>query len=256
MNGVLNAVFPALNALDDAMATVMPAWLRLVVFGILSGAVSMGLYSLLSNQEGIKAQKAKLQDIQRQLKAAGDDLALTMSLSRQNLSIAFGLLGRSAVPAILSSLPIVFIIAWLAVHWGYQAPPEGTPVPVTLAPADVPVAVEPAGLLSGQGADLALQWPAPTTTLQILSGGTSLWTGTAEALASTGEVGRPRWYSSILGNPAGYLPADGPLDTFSVALPEQELLGFGPWWVRTWWFVYFLTVVIVSLAVKFIFKID
>ena len=62
MNGLLNLLYPLLDALDWSLG-FLPAVLRVVLLGVLSGAVAMGLYVLLSNQDSIRARKEEMQRI-------------------------------------------------------------------------------------------------------------------------------------------------------------------------------------------------
>lgn len=255
MTGIIDRAYPVFDLLDAGMAPFLPAWLRVVVLGALSGAVTMALYTALSDQQAIKAGKARVAEIQGQLKAARDDLALTMRLTRANLAASFGILGRVLLPALLSSLPVLIVIGWLATHLTYAEPPPGTAVGVSFEPAQGAVDLAPPGTLRRDAAGSHLVWPAPATELRLASGTDLLWQGPPDRLASTGEVATPRWWNLFLGNPAGYLPEGAPLERMAVDLPGRDLLGIGPGWMRGWVFVYFATVLVVSLAIKVGFRI-
>lgn len=255
MTGLIDLAYPALDLIDAGLALALPAWARVMAFGVVSALVTMGLYTALSNQQAIKAQKVRLKEIQGQLKASQDDLGETMRLTRANLATSFGILGRVIGPALLSSLPVIVVIGWLAVHWSHAEPAPGTSVAVELAPSAVGVTLEPPSLLDGSAPGMAMLWPPAGTELRLAHQGTPLWTGSPAALATTAEVAQPRWWNLFLGNPAGYLEAGAGLDRMSVELPARELLGFGPGWMRGWEFVYFLTVICVSLGLKAAFRI-
>ena len=97
MNGLLNLFYPVLDAYDWALG-FLPTLVRVIVLGVLSGAVAMGLYVLLSDQAKIRARKAEMQRIRAALAAAKDDFNETMRLSKRNLAASFGLLGESSAP--------------------------------------------------------------------------------------------------------------------------------------------------------------
>ena len=151
MNGLLNLFYPLLDAFDWSLS-FLPAVLRIVVLGALSGALAMGLYVLFSNQARLRACKEEIRAIRTALNAAKDDFAETMRLSRRNLAASFKLLGVTLGPALLSSLPLLAIIGWLAAHYGYVVPAAGTAVPVAFLPTADGIAVEPPEALQG-GAD-------------------------------------------------------------------------------------------------------
>ena len=181
--GLLNLAFPALDALDAALAAAaLPPWARLLLYGALSGALTMAVYRLVSDQAGIRALKAESRGLQGRLRAAGDDLASTMRLTRANLAVSLRLLLKSLWPALAASLPVVAVIAWLAVSWSLPAPPPGTPVPLLPGPAGAVVTAEPAGALEPPGpagGPAVLRWPAPDApvTLRDATTGAAVYEG-------------------------------------------------------------------------------
>ena len=72
---------------------------------------------------------------------------------------------------------------------------------------------------------------------------------------SLGIVHKRRWWNWLLGNEAGYLPETWTADAVRFALPAREILPFGPSWVRGWTFTYFVSLLVVSLAIKIGFRI-
>jgi hypothetical protein len=60
----------------------------------------------------------------------------------------------------------------------------------------------------------------------------------------------------LIGNPAGYLPDSAPLEAVHLALPAQELLPWGPSWLRGWLVVYFATLLLASLFWKWRWKLQ
>jgi hypothetical protein len=252
LSGLIDTLFPPLDALDRALAPALPPWARLVLYGAASGAVTMAVYRLVSNQDAILATKARMRDLQGRLKAAGDDFAETMRLSRANLGASMRLLGLSLWPAFVSGLPVLVMIAWLAVRWSQPMPDPGTPVPLAHAPPEAALAVEPPTALASPG---VLAWPPPDTPATLKDGtGAVVYEGLgARPPAST--IHRRAWWNALLGNPAGYLPDGSPLEEVRLAVPEREVLGFGPAWARGFELTYFATVVVVSLAIKTVFKI-
>ena len=53
---------------------------------------------------------------------------------------------------------------------------------------------------------------------------------------------------AIIGNPAGYLPEQGPIESVTIALPERQYLPVGPDWLRSWFTVALAVLVITSLS--------
>jgi len=64
-----------------------------------------------------------------------------------------------------------------------------------------------------------------------------------------------QWWNSLFGNPAGYIPPDARVAQIEIDLPSQEVLGFGPGWMRSWEFLFLTVLLVASIAIKVIFRI-
>jgi hypothetical protein len=70
-----------------------------------------------------------------------------------------------------------------------------------------------------------------------------------------GAVHQRRWWNVLVGNPAGYLPGPGDVDAVELNLPRAEFLPFGPGWLRGWIGYFFGIVIVLSLALKFLWRL-
>lgn len=255
MNGLLNLLFPVLGGLDAALGFLPAAW-RVVAWGALSGALAMGLYALLADQGRIRAQKAEMQAIRAALASARDDFAETMRLSRRNLAASLKLLGIVIGPAVLSSLPLLAVIAWLAGQYGYEAPAPGTPVPVALEPAAGDVTVEPPqALVREAGGQQRLLWPAPGAPVRFVDAQGVVYDGPPPGVPAT--IAHKRlWWNWLWGNEAGYVRPDAAVEAISFALAPRRLVPGVPDWLGGWEAAYFLSVLVASLAIKLAFRIE
>ena len=66
------------------------------------------------------------------------------------------------------------------------------------------------------------------------------------------EQERPNVFTANVGN---LLPGEETTTEVEIDLPRREVLPFGPWWLRTWEFVFFTTLVAASLAIKLLFRL-
>src|SRR5690606_8731411 len=57
---------------------------------------------------------------------------------------------------------------------------------------------------------------------------------TFPVMAPVSLMHKREWWQLFAANPAGYLPDHWPLDRISLDLPRQELLPWGPSWLRGW----------------------
>src|SRR3954471_18849113 len=147
--------------LTSLLPSWMPGWVKLVLFGIVSSLITMLLYRALSDQSAIKRRKAEMKALRQRLIAADDDIKVVLQLSRANLGHALALLGRVTGPAILSSLPVGVIVAWLAGHWTYAMPTPGTAVPMEITPCGISIEFTPSNLLAADASAPRLIWPEP-----------------------------------------------------------------------------------------------
>jgi hypothetical protein len=254
LSGLIDRLFPPLDALDQALSGVLPPLVRLVLYGAASGAITMVVYRLTSDQNGILALKERMRDLRGQLKVAADDFAQTMQLSRENLGVSMHLLFKSLWPALVSSLPVVVIIAWLAMSWSQPLPAAGTAVPLSYQPPTAGLATEPADALSSSPGGGMLRWPAAEAPAVLKDASGAVYEGLGSKPPAS-VIHKRVWWNAILGNPAGYLPDNAAVEEVRLELPEREVLHAGPGWARGFELTYFAVVVAFSLVIKFIFKI-
>ena len=236
--GVFDVLAPAFAHLDAAgAATGAPLALRLALWAVLGAAVSMGLYKLLSSQRRIARRKEELAAVRRELDAFDGELADAIPLLRGLLGTALAQVVHVGVPGVLASLPLVSLLAWMSTTHGYLYPPSGTVPEIRTEPpmraswvADrdavagrphIVVATENDELI----ADVRVEAPVPV-------------------------LHKRQWWNALLGNPGGYLPPHAAIERIQIDLPQVECLSFGPGWARGWEAVFFLPLLLASLAIK------
>lgn len=248
MNGLLNLAYPLFDALDRLIG-FLPDAVRLVLWGALSAAAAMALYRRLSGQERIKALQAEARGLRQRLMQT-DDAAEAARLAGENLKLSMRTLGTVTGPAMLSGLPVILVLAWVSASFATSAPAPGSAVPLTSEPPSVTVTGSP----PVAGGEAALAWPGPGGTIALADP-----TGTIfEAPAPDPPpwiLHKKRWWNLLLGNPAGYLADGAAADAVYLAVPDREVLAVGPGWMRGWAFTYLVSLLIVSLLIKFTFKI-
>ncbi len=254
MNGLLNLPFPLFDALD-ALIAFLPAGLRVALFGVASGIITMGLYRWSSNQEKIRRHKEEIGRIRRRLAAAGDDLGETMRLSRANLAASFRLLGTVTGPALLASLPILLVIVWVAARYGYEPPPPASPVAIAFEPGRGEILVEPQGALEERGEGLFLRWPASAGEIRFRDAKGVVYAGPPPVPAND-VVHKPLWWNLLLGNEMGYLRKDAAIEAIRFELAPRRLLPGLPGWLAGWEAIYFASLLATSLLLKLAFRIE
>lgn len=248
MNGVLNLAYPLLDLIDGLIGA-LPDAARLIFWGFVSGIAAMALYKVLSSQERIKALQAESKALRQQMMAT-DDAGEATRLAGANLKLSMRTLGTVTGPAMLSGIPVIFILAWISASFATSTPPPGAVVPLRSQPAEVTVSATPAAEAPGA----ALAWPGPEERI-TLADSTGIIYDAPPDDPPAWIVHKKRWWNVLLGNPAGYLADGAAADTVVFDVPDREVLGFGPGWMRGWAFTYLVSLLVVSLLIKLVFKI-
>ena len=244
--GLFDLPAPLLAWLDQAMSGLASPTMRLVIWGLLSAALSMGLYWLFSPQGKLSDIKTRALAARRDLNAFDGEFQDAWPLMRSMLGLSFRQLAMTTLPAVLASLPVLVVIVWLSTAYGYGLPADNevigvqtTPdvsasaeirTPENASPGNPPrlVVTEPdGGLLS----DISLAAPVPT-------------------------IHKKQWWNVLFGNPLGYLPDESEVDAITFDLPEKEYLSFGPGWLRPWYVLFFTILVLGSLMIKMVGRIE
>lgn len=246
--GLLDLPAPLFAWVDGALAGLIPAPLRLTLWGVLAAAISMGLYLVLSPQRRIAQAKADARAARAALDRFDGEFGEAWPLIRSVLGTAFRQLALIAGPAILSSLPVLALLVWLSNAYGHAFPTNPADVTIRTVPQDLEAHLEatpaaPAAAAptphqivvrdrSGQVID-RVSWHAPVPTLH-----------------------KREWWNLLLGNPAGYLPDHSPLQRLDLELPPQRYLSVGPDWLRPWYVPFFGVLLLASLAIKVVARIE
>lgn len=234
--GLLDLPAPLFDYVDRSLLGVLPPLARLILWAIAGAAVSLALYRLLSPQRRIAQAKAAALEARRRLNAHDGDLESALPLMRQSMKAALRHVALVFPAAIVASLPVLALLVWLDAAYGYQLPQDRQ------APA---VSVEPE-TYSGR-------WqPDGSIEVRDESGAEVARLTLAEPIA---QIAKRQWWNTIIGNPAGYLPDQGPIDSISIALPERQYLPVGPDWLRSWLTVALTVLVIASLLIMRIARI-
>jgi len=232
--GLLDIPAPLFGWLDHQAGAFMPATLRLVLWALLASALSMLLYRQLSPQHRIAQIEAATRRVRRALAMHDGDMADGMRLSRRMLSLAFARLRIVSLPALAGALPVVCLMAWLSTSYGYILPATFEPVGVHASPASAHV--------------VWIADPAAPRVAALDEAGNVVEEKAITAPVAT--VHKRAWWNVLVGNPLGYLPADGPVDRIDLDLQRSEYLPFGPAWLRGWEFLFIGVMLIASLGLK------
>lgn len=258
--GFFDLPAPVFTALDNLMGAV-PDYPRLLVWAALTAIISMTLYWVCSRQDKVAAAKQRAITARKNLAAYdGTEFDEMLPLAKESLLASGRHFGIVLWPAVLSSLPALAIIVWVSGQFGYLLPQPGIALIAYTHPefplenmqrADLEQAAPVAG---SEAARYTLTYPPADETRDIVAANGELLTKLPLA-APVPIIHKRTWWNSLIGNPNGYLPDDYAIEAIHFELSSAEYLGWGPGWVRGWEFSYFMLLIIVSLGIKFAFRI-
>jgi hypothetical protein len=256
--GLFDLPSPLLTGIDGLMSGWLPDTVRLLLWAVVAAVASMVLYRATSNQARLAAIKAEMVTLRTRIAGFDGPFSEMWGLVGRNLSLALRQLWVTTVPAILASVPVIFLLVWVSNSFDLALPKPGDRVEVE-AFARAGDAL-PALHWRGSGEVRAdgpgswtVTWPAAGATLELRDADDRVLL-TLPPAAPVGMVHQHRWWNSLLGNPAGYLPA-GAVDAVDIALPARTYLPFGPAWLRGWMPLFFAAVLALSLALKLAWRL-
>ncbi|MGH8160879.1 MAG: hypothetical protein ACRESR_01770 [Gammaproteobacteria bacterium] len=240
--GFFDLLNPWLTRADLFMVDALSPAVRLVVWGVVGAIVSMGLYWLFSPQAMIADLKVRIKRSRRALDAHEGEMKDALPLMGQSLALALKQVVVILVPGVVSAVPLLFLLAWLYTGYGYRLPASYGDIPLRAVPArfhahwKVGAGMTPPEIVvDGRGskrvAEIAIKAPIP-------------------------YVAKRQWWNALFGNRNGYLPGNGRLEYIEVGLPRKTYLPFGPGWARGWEAIFFAVLIVVSIIMKFAFRID
>jgi hypothetical protein len=241
--GLFDLPGPLFALLDHGFGLVAPPVVRLVLWGLVGAAISMGVYWLLSPQQRIVEVKASALAARRALDSHDGDLSDAWPLMRRMLRSALRQLGLVSVPAVLASLPVIALLAWLSTAYGYILPAGEGAVDVQTVPEGFQARLAPSHTQAAQHQIVVTDQAGRVVERVPMA-------------APASKIHKRQWWNSLIGNPAGYLPEQAFLERIEIGLTERQYLSVGPSWLRAWYVVFFMALFLGSLGIKVAARIE
>lgn len=243
--GLLDIPAPLFAGLDALLGYVLPPTARLIVWGVVAGVLSMLLYRWISPQRRIAHIKTEAVEARGTLNAYDGDFQGAWPHMRRMLRLSFAQVGLVTWPAVVASLPMLCLLVWLSNAYGAYLPAQGAEIAVHAVPETFDTR-----WVSGGG---PAEPQAPHIHVLDHQG---LVMHDIALTAPVTAVHKWQWWNALIGNPAGYLPEESPVRRVEVELPHYDYLPFGPPWMRSWEVTFFAVLIIASLAMKTVFRIE
>ncbi|GAB3679108.1 hypothetical protein [Salinisphaera aquimarina] len=228
--GLFDLPAPLFTFIDNVMASVLPATLRLVVWAVVGAVGTMLLYKVLSPQARIGRAKKDAKAARRRLNEFDGDFADAGPLIRDQFVSAFRQLGLVVPGTIIAILPLLCLLVWAETWYGANLPEPGQAPTITTQPT---------------GFDTSWDDAQQPTHLRVGRDGNNI--ADIVMRAPVGIVTKKPWWHWLAANPIGYLPDNAPLQQVRIELPEPHYLPFGPGWMRSWLAIFIPIMFVISL---------
>lgn len=252
--GLFDLPAPIFGAIDGVLATAMMPVMRLLIWGILAGWLSMVVYRLFSDQERIGALKAQQKIQQKHIAEFDGEFTELMPLVRHTLALGFRQLGLALGPALLATVPVLFIVIWVASEFSYQTPAAGSEVFLSVEPASSDIHWSSSTEVRIHDDGWVINWPSKGQSLTMRDDRQPLLVLPLEH--DIPIIHKKRWWNLLMANPLGYLPKDGKTEVIHINLPVTVIIGTGPGWMRGWMFSFFMTFLLSSIVFKLLLRLD
>jgi hypothetical protein len=237
-------------------AVLVPALIRVFLWGALAGYAGMWLYRRRSPQQRIAELRVELARVQQQLSSYDGEFSGLMPLIRRQFGLALRQMRLTAGAALLAAVPILLVLPWLSNRYALETPDPGSSIAVCVVPAPAVSALDwnpPRADADAQGC-WNVPWPAAGSQI-------SLKEHDHEILQWPRDVPAPllhkhHWLNWLVGNPAGYLPAESRIERLDFGFRPVEFIAWGPSWLRGWEAAFFLSALIVSLYLRWRWKLQ
>jgi hypothetical protein len=245
---------PLYSFLDGLLRALLPEWAILVVWGLLGGAISMGLYRLISPQDHLKSIKAEADKSRAAMIAYDGDFDGLLALVRRSLWLSFRHVALTIGPVAAASLPMLCLIAYVSNTYSYLQPAAGSTVEVHIEPVNAAVKWEPPAQIDGNRGTWRVLWPASDKQVRLAYASGSLL-ASFPLPSPAPMLQKFTWWNFFFGNPAGYIPLDSRISSVEIALAREQFVPVGPEWLRGWEGVFFLAAGLCSLFIKIAFNV-
>jgi len=250
--GLLDLPAPLFDFIHRASGH-LPPLAEVACWAAVTAWIGMVLYRRWSPQRRLAEQRAEMAALRRELDGYDGPFAGLRDRLVRLIRLSLKDLGSTLGPALLASLPGLVVMVWMSNAFDVRFPAAGELVEVrVIARAGVNTADwrwEPAAAITSSGTAWMVRWPAPTNAARLVdAAGTPLLTLPPVAPVTILHP-RSRW-NSIVGNPAGYLRAEGPIEQVQLDLPEVIVVPGAPHALAGWLAPYLLVLITLSIVLK------
>lgn len=231
--GFFDLPAPLLGWVDDRLGAFLPAPVMIVLWALAGGVAAMELYRLASPQRRIARAKRDAAEAQRRLSAFDGELDEAWPLMRRMLALSLRRVALVLPGTLVAAYPIIALLLYLGTGYGHRYPEPGEEVAVRMAEP-----WEGRWLAGGDGPPRVEARAPGERAFEV------------PFQAAVPVVHKRQWWNALAANPAGYLPAEAPVEEVRVTLPRRELIAAGPSWLRGWEPLFLVALTIFAFGYK------
>lgn len=240
---MVDALFSLFDRVDG-WASFLPLAVRVACWGAVAGTAATAIYALIADRRAIHGLKAEIAASRRAILGAPLDQAVPMALYVRNLKHSLALMGKVAVPSLISLPAVALVAAWLNAHHGYAAVADRATLPVTAIPAPTPAM----GSLAIRASD------GGTGRIAVFLGPVQIYEGDP-CSPPTPVVEKRTWRHALLPSEVGYLADTAPVEALNIGLPAKRILPALPDWAAGWEATFLFAGLLAALAGRTLFGI-
>jgi hypothetical protein len=251
---MVNVLFPVLTTIDMWFGSFTNEVVRLCIWAVLCGVTSLLSYAVISNQQKLNALRANIREIRKELMDLNSNNHQFLLLAGKNIVVSLKLLANALMPAIVSSLPTLVVIIWLGTFHTYTLPKLGANVQIIVDPAVQEISGTPEHLFSKNDGRFSMRILDESHGVDIAVSGRKVYSGDP-TLPPTCSIGPKTWWNSIVRSEVGYLDPETTVKELRFGFPRKNYVRWLPEWLGTWEVPFFLSLFVVVLVGRVVFKL-
>lgn len=253
---VFDLLSPVFTGFDDLVEPFTNDFIRITFWALVSALLTSIVFKKLSNPEKITSLKVQLKAKQKELNDHDGEFSELKGLAVDTMKLSMKRMGLTFLPAMLASVPIIFVLTYLSNRYELIEPVAEETVPINIVwenpenPTNL--SIQKDGVSLKYGKVDSIDWPVAGQTIQLLESNNTVITF---PIPISSVIHKKQWWNSLIGNPAGYLNTESSLNRIEFKFKKQEIINFGPSWMHGWLFVFFFMTFAFSIVFLFVFKI-
>ena len=255
---VFDLLSPVFSGFDSLVTPFTNEFIRITFWALISALITSMVFKKLSNPEKISSLKTDLHAKQKELNNHDGEFSEIKDLAIDTMKLSIKRMGLTFMPAMLASIPVVFVLTYLSNNYEFIQPNVGDSIPIKVsweeASSESLISIKQDGKTLDSGDITSLKWPSNDKIIQLLEKKNSNQIMEFPAPVSS-IIHKKQWWNSLIGNPIGYLDDNSSVSSIEFTFINKKIIEFGPDWMHGWLFVFFFMTILFSIVFLFVFKI-